>query len=184
MDARGVLALRVHLEELASAASARSGRVAPAMMIGLLREAEAVMKRILVALDGSPRAPKVLEAATHLAELAGGKLVLYRAITVSPDLPRSVLVETSRRLEDILLANAREDLARVAAGLRPELVDKIGTTFAIPWDGICRAAREYEADLIVIGSHGYGGIDRILGTTAGKVVNHADRNVLVVRNSL
>jgi universal stress protein F len=153
-------------------------------MTGLVREAEAVMKRLLVGLDGSPRATKVLEAAARLAELAGGKLVLYRAITVSPDLPREVLVETDRRLEDVLLANARDDLARTAAHLRPELVEKVVTAFAIPWDGICRAAREGEVDLIVIGSHGYSGIDRILGTTAGKVVNHADRNVLVVRNSL
>jgi nucleotide-binding universal stress UspA family protein len=28
------------------------------------------------------------------------------------------------------------------------------------------------------------GLDRVLGTTAGKVVNHVDRNVLVVRTSL
>lgn len=142
------------------------------------------MKRILVALDGSPRAPKVLEAAARLAELAGAKLVLYRAISVSPDLPREALVETDTRLEDILVANARTDLARIAEQLRPELVEHIVTAFAIPWDGICRAARERDADLIVIGSHGYGGIDRILGTVASKVVNHADRNVLVVRGPL
>jgi nucleotide-binding universal stress UspA family protein len=142
------------------------------------------MKRLLVALDGSMRAPKVLEAAVRVAELAGCKLVLYRAITVSPDLPREALVDSDRRLEDILIANAREDLARIAAAPRPELIEKSMTSFAIPWDGICRAAVECAADLIVIGSHGYSGIDRILGTTAGKVVNHADRNVLVVRNSL
>lgn len=142
------------------------------------------MKRILVALDGSPRAPKVLEAAARIAELAGAKLVLYRAISVSPDLPREVLVETDTRLEDLLIANARSDLARIAEGLRPELVEQIVTAFAIPWDGICRAARERDADLIVIGSHGYSGLDRILGTVAGKVVNHADRNVLVVRGPL
>jgi nucleotide-binding universal stress UspA family protein len=142
------------------------------------------VKRILVALDGSPRAPKVLEAAARIAELAGAKLVLYRAISVSPDLPREVLVETDTRLEDLLIANARSDLARIAEGLRPELVEQIVTAFAIPWDGICRAARERDADLIVIGSHGYSGLDRILGTVAGKVVNHADRNVLVVRGPL
>jgi nucleotide-binding universal stress UspA family protein len=34
------------------------------------------------------------------------------------------------------------------------------------------------------GSHGSGGLDRILGTTAAKVVDHADRNVRVVRTSL
>jgi hypothetical protein len=33
----------------------------------------------------------------------------------------------------------------------------------------------------VIGAHGYGVIDRVLGTTAVKVVNHLDRSVFVVR---
>lgn len=141
-------------------------------------------KRILVALDGSARAPTVLEAASQLAELAGARLVLYRAITVSPDLPREVLIETDTRLEDVLTGNARKELAQLAQLLRPELVEKIVTAFAIPWDGICRSARELGADLIVIGSHGYGGLDRILGTVASKVVNHADRNVLVIRSAL
>jgi nucleotide-binding universal stress UspA family protein len=35
-------------------------------------------------------------------------------------------------------------------------------------------------DLIVIGSHGYHGLDRVLGTTAARVSNLARRNVLVV----
>jgi nucleotide-binding universal stress UspA family protein len=56
------------------------------------------------------------------------------------------------------------------------------THLATPWDGICRAAIELDADLIVLGSHGYGALDRVLGTTAAKVVNHADRSVLVVRS--
>ena len=141
-------------------------------------------KRILVALDGSARAPTVLESAAQLAELTGARLVLYRAITVPPDLPRDMLIETGTRLEDVLTGNARTDLAQLAQPLRPELVEKIVTAFAIPWDGICRSARELDADLIVIGSHGYGGLDRILGTVASKVVNHADRNVLVIRSAL
>lgn len=141
-------------------------------------------KRILVALDGSARAPTVLEAAAQLAEFAGARLVLYRAITVPPDLPREVLIETDTRLEDVLTGNARSELAELARHLRPELVEKIVTAFAIPWDGICRSARELDADLIVIGSHGYGGLDRILGTVASKVVNHADHNVLVIRSAL
>ncbi len=87
------------------------------------------MKRLLVALDASERAAQVLDAAARLAELTGAKLILYRAITVPPELPREVLVTTDTRLEDVLVRN------------------------------------------------GYGGIDRILGTTAAKVVNHADRNV-------
>ena len=142
------------------------------------------MKRILVALDGSPRAPKVLEAAIRLAELGGATLVLYRAISVAPDLPRAVLLDANVQLEDVLVANAYRDLERLAERVPSGLLEQIVTAFATPWDGICRAARERDVDLIAIGSHGYGGLDRVLGTVASRVVNHADRNVLVVRTPL
>ena len=142
------------------------------------------MKRILVALDSSPRAPVVLAAAVQLAELAGGKLLVFRAVGIPPDMPQEVLTVTDARLEDLLIQNARTDLERLVQPVPPARIEKITATFATPWDGICRIAREQAVDLIVIGSHGYHGMDRLLGTTAGKVVNHADRNVLVVRTPL
>ena len=46
---------------------------------------------------------------------------------------------------------------------------------------ICGAAPTTDAGLIVIGSHGFGSLDRVFGTTAARVVNHADRSTLVVR---
>jgi universal stress protein F len=142
------------------------------------------VKRILVALDSSPRAAGVLAAASRLAELTGAAMVVFRAVTVPPDMPQDLLTVTDQSLEEVLLRNARADLERLTRDVPPARIEKIATELATPWDGICRAAREREADLIVIGSHGYGVIDRVLGTTAGKVVNHADRNVLVVRTSL
>jgi nucleotide-binding universal stress UspA family protein len=142
------------------------------------------MKRILVALDASARAELVLAAAARLAELTGARLVLFRAINIPSDLPREVLAVTDLRLEDILKRNAHEDLDRMAGTLRAGLVEQITTELATPWDGICRAGRTHDADLIAIGSHGYSGLDHLLGTTAAKVVNHADRNVLVVRTLL
>ncbi len=142
------------------------------------------MKRILVALDGSDRAALVLSTAAHLAELTDAKLVLFRAIGVPFDLPREVLAMTDVGLDDVLKRKANEDLARMAGTLRDGLVEEIVTDFATPWDGIVRAGRTHDADVIVIGSHGFGGIDRLLGTTAARVVNHADRNVFVVRTLL
>lgn len=139
------------------------------------------MKLILVALDGSSRAATVLAAANNLAVLSGARLVLFRAVGVQPDMPLEVLKLTDRSLEDVLLANAKHDLEQLAKDIPPTRVSIITAKFAVPWDGICRTAREHAADLIVIGSHGYGGLDRLLGTTAAKVVNHADRNVFVVR---
>lgn len=142
------------------------------------------MKRILVGLDSSSRAPAVLAAAARLAELTGASLIVFRAIGVPPDMPREILEISDQRLEDILRRNAYADLERQTQALPAGRVERILTEVATAWDGICRAAKAVEADLIVIGSHGYGGLDRILGTTAAKVVNHADRNVLVVRNAV
>ena len=142
------------------------------------------MKRILVALDASPRAPEVLGAAARLARLADAKLVLFHAINVPPDVPRQLLVTPQQDLEDALRRTAHGFLDRLASAIDPTLIERITTEFAVAWDGIVREGRKADADLIVIGSHGYGGFDRLLGTTAAKVVNHADRNVFIVRTPL
>lgn len=142
------------------------------------------MKRILVGLDGSPRAPHVLAAALRMAEITDAKLIAYRTIGVAPDMPRDVLDATDARLEDVLRRNAHAELQRLLADVPRERIEKIVVELATAWDGICGAARKYDVDLIVIGSHGYQGLDRILGTNAGKVANHADRNALIVRTPL
>jgi nucleotide-binding universal stress UspA family protein len=142
------------------------------------------MKRILVALDASPRAPQVLASAARLAELTGAKMVLFRAIGIPPDMPRELFATTDVRLEDLLRSNAHKALQELAHDVKPELIELIATELATPWDGVVRAAKTHDADLIVIGAHGYGALDRMLGTTAAKVSNHADRNVLIVRTVL
>lgn len=142
------------------------------------------MKRILVALDGSERAALVLAAAVRLSELTGATLILYRAIALAPDLPAESFGTTAIGVQDMMVAKAREDLSRLAQTVPPQRIEQVVTELATAWDGICRTARERDVDLIALGSHGYGGLDRILGTVAAKVVNHADRNVLVVRTPL
>jgi len=142
------------------------------------------MKRILVALDASERAPAVLAAAVRLAEVMDAKLVLYRAINLPTEVPAEAYLATDVRLEDVLKRNAHEALSRMASTIPAALVEALAVELAIPWDGILRTSHQRDADLIVIGSHGFRGLDRLLGTTAAKVVNRADRNVLVVRTPL
>ncbi len=139
------------------------------------------VKRLLVALDGSERAPRVLVAAERLASLASAQLVLYRAVNIPPILPIDLLKVTDVDVEDVLKNNAHETLGQMASPLPAGMVEAIMIDIAIPWDGIVRAGRDREADLIVIGSHGFHGIDHLLGTTAAKIVNHASCSVLVVR---
>ncbi|HJZ85781.1 MAG TPA: universal stress protein [Polyangia bacterium] len=86
-----------------------------------------------------------------------------------------------RLVPDVLERNAKESLQTLARQVPPALFGGSQVHIGTAWQVICRTARELDADLIVIGSHGYGGIERVLGTTAARVVNHADRSVLVAR---
>lgn len=140
------------------------------------------MKKILVCLDASPRAAHVLAAAVDLARRTGATLTLFRSVGLPPELAHDDIIGVSpNELVERLLENARSALKQLGAEVPPALVDGVEVRVGTPWNAICAEATAIGADLIVIGSHGYGGIDRILGTTAAKVVNHADRSVLVVR---
>jgi nucleotide-binding universal stress UspA family protein len=139
------------------------------------------MKRILVALDASPRTPGVREAASERARETGARLVLFRSVGLPTHVDEEAVTHTGASLPDALQKEAEVDLARHAAACPPELVERTIVHLGVPWEAICSAAKEVDADLIVIGSHGYSGLDRLMGTTASKVVNHSDRSVLVVR---
>lgn len=139
-------------------------------------------RSILVAVDTSPRAQGVLQAAADLAQLSEGKLVLFRAVGLPLEVPPEALSKPPEALAEILEAKARKGLEALARTLPPALVAKVKVRVGTPWEAITHAAKEEDVDLVVIGSHGFSAIDRLLGTTAARVVNHADRCVLVVRD--
>jgi nucleotide-binding universal stress UspA family protein len=76
---------------------------------------------------------------------------------------------------------AKLELVGLAEGVPKALIDGFHVHLGNASDTICREAKELECDLVVLGSHGYSGFDRVLGTTAAKVVNHCDCSVLVAR---
>ncbi len=134
---------------------------------------------ILAAVDGSPRSRAVVDAAVDVAERFDGRVHLFRAVSVPPDFPAAAH-NAPDPIPDLLDAEARrslEDLARVSPRCVVEPVDRESPQ---AWQAVLRAAARLDADLIVVGSHGYHGWDRILGTNAARITNHADRNVLVV----
>ena len=140
------------------------------------------MNVILVALDASPRAPKVLDAAIDLGRRTGARLYLYRAVGLPAELPALALARSPSEVAELMLGLARQELKALEAIVPAELRAGSGASLAIPWQGVCEGAHAQHADLIMIGSHGYGGLDRLLGTTAAKIVNHSDVSVLVVKN--
>ncbi len=139
------------------------------------------MKRILAAVDNSPRSRHVLDYAVDLARRTGAKVALFRSVGLPPEIHSQFVTLGNASLLDQLLDKAREDLVAASKEVPAEVLDGCFVRIGTPWDAICTEAKELDVDLVVIGSHGYSGLDHILGTTAAKVVNHVDRPVLVVR---
>jgi nucleotide-binding universal stress UspA family protein len=136
---------------------------------------------IVVGLDGSPRAAGVLAAAIREARAFHGELVLVRAVGIPVELPSEALSMPPANLTTTLTGIAELDLARLAADVPPDVPMSRHVRIGVGWQAVVEEATQRHADLIVIGSHGYAGLDRLLGTTAAKVVNHAPCSTLVVR---
>jgi nucleotide-binding universal stress UspA family protein len=140
------------------------------------------IKSILVPIDFSKPAEKALDYAISLAKQFGAKLTLLSVIEPfpTPDFAYyplvmendKVVAETKKRLEQV----------PVKAGVKAELVEKLLVRNGVPFREITDAARMLKVDLIVISTHGYSGLAHVfMGSTAERVVRHAECPVLVVR---
>jgi universal stress protein F len=137
---------------------------------------------LLVALDGSPRARGVLDAAVALARRMDSRLVLVRATSISGELPIEAYASDPDAISRSLEARTTADLRAMAEDAPPGVVAGVRAAPGVAWRVIDGVAREEDAAMIILGAHGYGTLERVLGTVAAKVVDHADRPVLVVRD--
>jgi nucleotide-binding universal stress UspA family protein len=142
--------------------------------------------RILVPLDGSPLAQQALPLATTLATRAPAELTLIEAISPvieSYPLPLGQPLSHYRVLLPALRAKATDDLTSAAQGLRAQGL-RVQTLVedGYPAELIVDTADQRASDLIVMATHGYGGIRRwVLGSVADKVLHAATTPLLLVR---
>lgn len=139
------------------------------------------MKNILVAVDCSRLSEAIVAEGVATAKEFGARLHLAHVILVPPEMPANLWATSTDRVYEALSRDAREDLDRLIASVPPDLRGDVMIRIGIAWREICAIAQERDVDLIVIGAHGHGFVDRVLGTTAARIVNHADRSVFVVR---
>lgn len=139
------------------------------------------LKRILVPLDFSEHSLKGLRYAIPFAESFGAKLTILHVIPPPVYSAEVVMVDPGQPelsyFAEKQLKAIREQM--VPAHLETELV--LRHTFA--FDGILEAARENEADLIIVTTHGRTGMKHfMMGSTAENIVRRAPCPVLVVRD--
>lgn len=126
-------------------------------------------------------AASVLAAADEIAIRFDARVIAWRAIEPPQEIPPAAHTSPDG-LDDELVRTASESLSLLVGDRARITLAPPKVIHGEPWRAIVDIGKTLHVDLIVIGSHAYGGWDRLLGTTAAKVVNHADRNVLVVHS--
>jgi nucleotide-binding universal stress UspA family protein len=100
------------------------------------------------------------------------------------EIDQEFYVHAAKSMTEMLVDKATKELDALSKNTPAGLIEGYDVHIGTPWDTICREAKARDCDLVILGSHGYSGMDRVLGTTAAKVVNHCERSVLVARTKL
>lgn len=141
------------------------------------------MQKILVPVDFNPLAAAALEYAACIAEKSGGTLIVVYADTFEPP------VEVMAMHTPALTAAIEETRAQTAEELAEYVNEYVDETLALetevrealPVPAILGAIAEHEPDLVVMGTHGRGGLTRLLfGSVTEAVLSEAKVPVLTI----
>lgn len=142
-----------------------------------------VLRQILIATDGSETAEKAADFGVQIAGLSGAKVYAVYIIDTTPYYSIPLDQVWSKEVYEQLETMGNEITSNVekaakAAGLEAESIVLKGD----PAKRIVDFAEEQNVDMIVVGSHGIGGFERlVIGSVSEKVVRHAKVPVLVFR---
>jgi len=144
--------------------------------------AQAPYRHVLIAIDFSTAAAPVVKRGLAIAARDSARVTLIHVVDEpifeheydDAILPRES-EETTRQVE--LAHTHLQRILDTAGSLKAEVIALAGR----PKIEIPRYAEQHDTDLIVVGSHGHGGLGAELGSTAGSLLHRATCDVLVVR---
>lgn len=139
---------------------------APCPVFVVPRTGKLSAERVLVATDGSPDSERAVNEAIDLAKCTGGSIIGCSIVHGGID---AAAAEThAQRVLEMARAEGLEATSATGEGA--------------PYEAILTLAKEHNADLIVVGSHGRTGLKKLMmGSVTERVVGLTDRAVLVVK---
>jgi nucleotide-binding universal stress UspA family protein len=143
-------------------------------------ETTAVLKTIVVALDGSEIAERVIQTLQDLIVPKEHKVVLCH-VFLPPDADQKIPADRPHpESAEVSYLQIEKQLQSYQKNL--SISSELELVTGDPAEEIIRLANIYQADLIVIGSRGLTGMKRIVqGSVSSQVVEDAPCSVLVVK---
>ncbi|MFZ0595534.1 MAG: universal stress protein, partial [Flavobacterium sp.] len=144
------------------------------------------MKKILVPTDFSEHAEDALRVAAQIAKKNNSEIVILHMLELPSQMSDAVLGGASIPETMLFMKKANEMLDEISS--RPYL-DDISVTEIVKMDkpihGISQVSKDYDVDLIIMGSHGSSGIEELLiGSNTEKVVRNSEIPVLVIKKDI
>ena len=139
-----------------------------------------MLKTILVALDSSEVSHCVIQSLDELQIQPAAKIILAHVIP-APEPDGEMAVDRPQTSEELLYRQIEKQLQSYQDDLPCE--SELEIVSGDPALEIIRLAHIHQADLIVIGTRGLTGLNRILqGSVSSQVVTDAPCSVLVVKS--
>ncbi len=144
------------------------------------------MKRILVPTDFSEHAEDALKVAAQIAKKNDSEIIVLHMLELPHQMNDAILGGASIPETMLFMKKANEMLDEISS--RPYL-DGIPVTEIVKMDkpihGITQVSKDYDVDLIIMGSHGSSGVEELLiGSNTEKVVRNSEIPVLVIKKNI
>ena len=156
-----------------------------------------MFSKILVAIDSSAASRRAFASALELAKGLNAELILVHTLDMSdPASPEHPIIQTnsySMVLDSLVRETYEKQWAEFVENFeallkqKQEEAEALGLTaqysqpYGRPGPAICKAAKTFNADLIVVGSRGYKGLrEMILGSVSNYIMHHAPCSVTVI----
>ena len=158
---------------------------APCNVLVVPRAAQVEFKNILVATDGSRYGMAAASEALGIAKRCGSTVTVVSVVPSETAAPMDIVQSQMQRgqIADKEIAEAEKNVKAVKEAAQNEGVKITALVYSgRPAEAIVDAAREKKADLIIVGSHGKAGLDKLLvGSVAERVIVLSPVAVLVVK---
>jgi len=158
---------------------------APCSVLVVPRAAQVAFKSVVVATDGSPHSAAAASEAIGIAKRNSARLTVIAVVPADIAMPTDIDFAAIQRekLADQEMQAAEKNARAVKEAAQQAGVDAQAFVMSgKPADAIMEIAKDKVADLVVVGSHGRTGLDRLLmGSVAERVIVLSSCAVLVVK---
>jgi nucleotide-binding universal stress UspA family protein len=137
------------------------------------------MKKILIAIDDGPTSEKVALKGFQLGQQLNAEIALVSVVNTTVPITNEGV--TPKEMADILKQTFKKS--------QQMIIDKVFKNYKVwtfveegkPFEVILKVAEEWEADLIVLGTHGRTGVSHLLmGSVAEKVIRHSTKPTFII----